>query len=381
MIEVKREGILLSKTDLEFENEGVLNPAIIRIGDSVHVFYRAVQLWNQSTIGYCRLDGPLTIAERWDKPIMVPEFDYESHGVEDPRIVKIDDTYYMTYTGYDGVNARGALATSKDLIHFEKQGVLVPPISYAHFVFLAESAKKVNENYYNNHKFYYQESDPEEKILLWDKNVVFFPRRINGNLVFLHRIRPGIQIVSVKSLKDLTAEFWEEYFRNFQDHIIMDPIFEHESDYIGGGCPPIETEHGWILIYHGVQDSNVGLIYSACAAALLDLDDPSKLIARLNYPLLSPECEWEKQGDVDNVVFPTGTALFGDTLFIYYGAADSHIACASLKLSALIEELLACPKVLGNDMDTINEIKSKILPKPKKSLKPKKTLKIKKAEK
>jgi len=66
MIEVKKEGVILSKTELEFENEGVLNPAVIRIGDSVHIFYRAVQLWNQSTIGYCRLDGPLNIAERWE---------------------------------------------------------------------------------------------------------------------------------------------------------------------------------------------------------------------------------------------------------------------------------------------------------------------------
>lgn len=339
MIKVKKEGIILSKTELEFENEGVLNPAIIREGDSVHIFYRAVQLWNQSTIGYCRLDGPLNVAERWDKPIMVPEFDYESQGVEDPRIVKIDDTYYMTYTGYDGVNARGALATSKDLKHFKKQGLIVPPMSYAHFVFLVESAGKVNESYYHNHKFYYQESDPDEKIMLWDKNVVFFPRRINGNLVFLHRIRPGIQLVSVKSLKDLTNEFWEEYFHNFQDHIVMDPVLEHESDYIGSGCPPIETEHGWLLIYHGVQDTDKGLVYS-CNAALLDLNDPRKEIARLPYALFSPEHKWELIGDVNNVVFPTGTALFGDTLFIYYGAADSHVACASLSLSALLAELL-----------------------------------------
>ncbi len=148
MIEVKKEGILLRKTELEFENEGVLNPAVIREGDSVHLFYRAVQKGNHSSIGYCRLDGPLTVAERWDKPIMVPEFDYESHGVEDARIVKIEDLFYMTYTGYDGTNARGALATSKDLRHFKKQGIIVPPITYAEFVFLAESAGKVNENYY-----------------------------------------------------------------------------------------------------------------------------------------------------------------------------------------------------------------------------------------
>ena len=74
--------------------------------------------------------------------------------------------------------------------------------------------------------------------------------------------------------------------------------------------------------------------------ALLDLDDPSKELARLPYALFSPEYEWELHGDVDNVVFPTGTALFGDTLFIYYGAADTSIACASLNLSALVAQLL-----------------------------------------
>jgi len=339
MIEVKKEGILLSKTDLEFEDESVLNPAVIRDGDNVHMFYRAVRKGNFSSIGYCRLDGPLTVAERWDKPIMVPEFDYESHGVEDPRIVKIDNLYYMTYTAYDGTNAQGALATSKDLLHFKKQGVIVPPITYSKFVYLAETNGKVNENYYRNHKFYYQEADPEKKMLLWDKNVVFFPRRINGELVFLHRIRPGIQIASVKNIADLTKEFWENYFVNFHEHIVLDPLYEHESDYIGSGCPPIETEHGWLLIYHGVEDTNKGLVYSACAAALLDLDNPNKVIARLPYALFSPEYKWELRGEVNNVVFPTGTALFGGTLFIYYGAADSHIACASVSLSALMTEL------------------------------------------
>ena len=341
MIDIKKEVIILSKTSLDFENEAVLNPAAIREGDNVHLFYRAVREGNFSSIGYCRLDGPLTVAERWDKPILVPEFDYESHGVEDPRIVKIDDLYYMTYTAYDGINARGALATSKDLVHFKKQGIIVPPITYAEFVFRAESAGKVNVNYYRNQKFYYQGSDPEKKIMLWDKNVIFFPRRIEGNLVFLHRIRPGIQLVSVKNLKELTKEFWDNYFLDLQDHIVIDPVHEHELNYVGGGCPPIETEHGWLLIYHGAEETEKGIVYSACAAALLDINDPKKEIARLPYALFSPKLEWECKGDVNNVVFPTGTALFGDTLFIYYGAADSRIACASLSLSALLTELLS----------------------------------------
>ncbi len=339
MIKVKKEGILLSKTNLEFENEGVLNPAAIREGDNVHMYYRAVRTGNYSSIGYCRLDGPLTISERWDRPILIPEFEYEKQGIEDPRIVKIDDLYYLTYTAYDGLNAQGALATSKDLFHFEKQGIIVPSITYSEFAKLVGESGKVKENYYRDHKFYRQDYDPE-KILLWDKNVVFFPRKINGNFAFLHRIRPGIQLVSVKSLKDLTKEFWHDYFVNMQDHIVLEPIYEHESRYTGSGCAPIETEHGWLLIYHGAEETDKGLVYSACAAALMDLNDPLKEIARLPYALFSPEFDWELKGDVNNVVFPTGSALFGDTLYIYYGAADSHIACASLSISALLNELL-----------------------------------------
>lgn len=339
MIKVKKEGIILSKTDLEFENEGVLNPAAMQEGESVHLFYRSVQKGNFSTIGYCRLDGPLTVAERWNEPFMVPEFEYEKHGVEDPRIVKIDDQYYLSYTAYDGTNARGALATSKDLMHFKKQGLIVPPITFARFISLVKS-DGIDERYYHDNKFYNPHADLEKKVMLWDKNVVFFPRRIKGNLVFLHRIRPGIQIVSVKSIADLTKEFWENYFLKLQEHILIDPLFAHESSYIGSGCPPIETEHGWLLIYHGAEETAKGMVYSACAAALLDLDNPKKVISRLPYALFSPEYEWELKGDVNNVVFPTGTALFGDTLFIYYGAADSHVACASVSLSELLKELL-----------------------------------------
>ena len=340
MIEVKKIGVILEKSGQEFENDGVLNPAVIRIGDSVHMFYRAVQKGNQSTIGYCRFDGPLTIAERWEKPFMVPETAFESQGVEDARIVKIDDTYYMTYTGYDGINARGALATSSDLIHFKKQGLIVPPISYAKFVFLAEKGGKVNENYYHNHKFYYQEADPEKKIMLWDKNCIFFPRRINGKLVFLHRIRPGIQVVSISNLTELTEDFWEDYFAQLHERIVMDPVYPHENMYIGGGCPPIETEHGWVLIYHGVKETSKGLVYAACAA-LLELDNPLKELARLPYALISPTLDWELNGVVNNVVFPTGTALFGETLFIYYGAADDSIACATVNFKALVDELVS----------------------------------------
>ncbi len=340
MIDVKKEGILLDKTTLGFENEGVLNPATIRVGDNVHLFYRAVSKGNYSSIGYCKLKGPLEIEERCNIPVIFPQGASESHGIEDPRIVKIDDTYYLTYTAYDGVNALGALATSTDLIHFEKQGLIVPEITYKDFQHLAGCKEDINEKYgrYNDHSPYH--SKPNKQILLWDKNVIFFPRRINNQLYFLHRIKPDIQIVSINNLEELNKEFWENYFLHFEENIVLTPSHEHEISYIGGGCPPVETEKGWLLIYHAVHDTTTGYVYSA-SVALLDLENPRKEIARLPYPLFAPEHDWELKGEVNNVCFPSGTALFDDTLYIYYGAADEHVATVSVSLSELLTELLS----------------------------------------
>jgi len=330
MVDVKKEGVVLRKRNLEFEDESVLNPAVIKEGGIIHFFYRAVHVRNYSTIGYCKMDSNLKVLERDDKPFLSPEFDYESHGMEDPRMVQIDGLYYLSYVAFDGVNALGALAISGDLRDFKKFGIIVPKIKYTDFDRLTQNNKALNEKYLN----YNKGAD-----FLADKDLVFFPRRINGKLTYLHRIKPDIQIVSVENLDELNGEFWENYFFNLKDHIALSPRYPHEIDYVGGGCPPIETEHGWLVIYHGVKDAAKGYEYSACAA-LLDLDDPRKEIARLPYPLFKPELDYELTGDVDDVCFPTGTALFDDKLYIYYGAADELIACASVSLSALVKELL-----------------------------------------
>jgi predicted GH43/DUF377 family glycosyl hydrolase len=340
MLNVRKEGIILEKTTLDFENEGVLNPAAIKEGNFVHLFYRAVHEGNYSSIGYCLLNGPLQIEDRHYKPILVPEFDYELHGIEDPRIVKIEDIYYLTYTAFDGVNALGCLATSTDLVHFEKKGIIVPQITYEEFNKLSNPDPSVDSKYfrYNQHNGILEKDGIE--MLVWDKNVIFFPRKINNKFYFMHRIRPEIEIVvAIDNLTDLTPEFWKNYFLNFSDFVLLSPKFDHEISYIGGGCPPIETEFGWLLIYHGVKDSLKGYVYSACAA-LLDLENPQKEIARLPFPLFKPEYVWELKGEVNNVCFPTGAVVFNDLLYIYYGAADERIACASVSLSELLKELL-----------------------------------------
>lgn len=336
MIKVTKHGIILEKTALSFENDSVLNPGVFQEGNTLHMLYRAVRKGNYSTVGYCKLEGPLKVVQRNNTPLMIPYSEDASKGIEDPRIVKIDGVYYITYTAYNGINALGALVTTNDLKTFEREGIIVPKITFDEFKRLAECTNLVNAKYFRHVRHF----EVDEGIYLWDKDVLFFPRRIGGKLAFFHRIRPGIQLVMVNSLDELTKDFWNHYFLHFNEQIVMDPIgVNHESSYIGAGAPPIETELGWLLIYHGVYDTSAGYIYSA-AAALLDIDDPTIVIARLIDPLFVPEFEYELNGVVNNVVFPTGTSLFDDTLYIYYGGADKCIACASLSLKELLQELL-----------------------------------------
>jgi beta-1,2-mannobiose phosphorylase / 1,2-beta-oligomannan phosphorylase len=342
MLQIKKEGIILEKRTLGFEKEGVLNPALLFEGEDIHLFYRAVGKGNYSTVGYCKLNLLREVKQRLDVPLLFPQFEYEKQGVEDPRIVKIDDLYYLTYTANDGINAMGALATSIDLVNWEKRGLIVPQYSYEEFAHLAETKGELNEKYLRFNGKNVVPKNLVKKVLLWDKNIILFPRRINGKLYFLHRIKPDIQIVSIYDLSELTHSFWDNFFLKFTDSILISPKYDHEVSYVGGGCPPIETDNGWLIIYHGVHDTVDGYVYCACAS-LLDLENPEKEIARLPYALFEPEYEWELHGIVNNVCFPTGAMVNNDTLYIYYGAADEHIACASVSLTELLRELMLNP--------------------------------------
>jgi len=343
MVIVRREGVLLEATENEFENQAVLNPTVVQQGDTLHLFYRAVKEGNYSSIGYCKLEGPLDIVERKNSPILFPEYDYEIHGTEDPRIVFLDGTYFMFYTAYDGKNALIAYATSKDLKTWEKHGIISAKMRYDeagnffHF-------SKLKEKY---HFFisYYKDVVAED-VLLWEKDSFILPKKYNNKFALFHRILPDIQIVCFDDFKDLTIDFWKDYLKKLGDNVVMEPKFGFESRNIGAGAPLIETERGWLMIYHSVEDSNRGKVYHA-SAALLDKHNPYRVIGRLKEPLFSPTEDYEKIGDIDNVVFPTGTAIFGERLYIYYGAADKRIAVVSVNLHKLIHELLASELEVG----------------------------------
>ena len=276
------------------------------------------------------------VIKRLDKPVLFPEFDYEKGGLEDPRITFLDGTYYLFYTAYDGNDALIAYATSSDLVHFTKGGTISPKISYdeAEDIFRGSG---LTEKYTTFEKLF--RTFRGQNVLLFEKDACLFSRKINGKFALLHRVLPGIQIIYFDNFSDLSDNHWRNYFKNLGKFVVIDPLFWFESRNVGGGAPPIETEDGWLVIYHSVEDTPSGKIYHA-AAALLDLDNPGKVIGRLKEPLFSPEAPWEINGIVNNVVFPTGAVVKGEKLYIYYGAADTCIGVKSVNIRDLLDSLL-----------------------------------------
>jgi len=330
------EGIVVleSRPGIEFENGGVLNPACVEKDGLIHMFYRAVGKGNFSTIGYCQIKDNQVIYQT-DKPLLVPEYDYESGGMEDPRITLFEGKYYLLYTAYDGKSALIAYATSPDLKTWDKKGVISAQMSYDR----AEDIFRNNklDRRYGLFEQWYRFAIGDN-VKLWEKDAALFPKRIDGKIAMIHRVLPGIQICYFDKFEDLNNEYWEKYLANLDDYIVLDPQEKFEGAYVGGGCVPLETNDGWLLIYHGVNIKNNLRIYHA-GAMLLDINDPKKVIGRLPYPLFSPQADWEKQGVVNNVVFPTGAIVKDGLLSIYYGAGDKRIAVKSVIIKDLLEEL------------------------------------------
>ncbi|MDP2910000.1 MAG: pesticidal protein Cry7Aa [bacterium] len=340
-LNLKKLGVILKPTGNLFERKGVLNPAVYQEGEFVHIFYRAVDDNHDSTIGYAKLNGPTTVIERRDVPFMPKTYNYERRGIEDPRITRIEDTFYMTYVAHDGKNAITAYAEGPDFLNFKKKGIISPLIAYkwAGSLFREEKLK----DRYLMFQAYYQNLYAED-VLLWFKDVLLFPRKINGKFAMLIRVLPDMQIIFFNSFNELKErKFWKNCLKNIHKSVVLENKYWFESRNIGGGAPPIYTKDGWLIIFHGVEELNRSRVYHA-SAALLDLKNPFKVIGRLERPLFSPDESWEKEGFVNNVVFPTGSAVFGKDLYIYYGASDDKIAVAKVNLNDLIKKIKATPE-------------------------------------
>jgi predicted GH43/DUF377 family glycosyl hydrolase len=301
-----KENPILAPRGTGFESHDVFNPAAIDINGSVYILYRAMDAANTSTIGLAISKDGVTIDERLDAPIYAPRADFEqkkcgstgNSGCEDPRIVRIGDTLHMTYTAYDGVHPPAGALSSISVDNFLARK------------FSAWSAPSL--------------LTPEG---VDDKDLALLPEKIAGNYLLYHR-------VSNRICADLLPDIGVGK-RATRCIEVMGPRYGMwDGAKVGSAGPPIKVGDKWLMIYHGVSRHSTYRL----GAALLDASGTS-VLARAADPVFEPVEEYEKKGEIANVVFSCGAVVRGDTVFLYYGAADSVIGVATASLAHMLDAL------------------------------------------
>jgi predicted GH43/DUF377 family glycosyl hydrolase len=322
-----------------WESKAVFNPGALYEGGRVHLVYRAIGDTDVSVLGYASsLDG-FHINERLPEPVYLPREPFEGAalvspipghsqrtyarpgnseeyvsgggvgGCEDPRLTRIDDRVFMTYVAFDGYSPPRVALTSIDINDFLdknwqwKRPVLISPPGVT------------------------------------DKNACLLPERINSKYVIFHRIYPDIMVDFVDDLDfDGVTKFLKGEFR------IRAQASYWDSRKVGAGAPPIKTKEGWLFICQGVGEGDPGRY--KIGAKLLDLENPARVLARTEEPILEPEAWYENEGWKAGVVYPCGAVVIGDRLLVYYGGADKVTCVASVKLDELLDYLVIAQEVV-----------------------------------
>jgi len=273
-----------------WESAGTFNPAVIEHDGKYVMLYRAQDTQGTSRLGYAESSDGVHFNRR-PQPVLSPQAEYEKGGgVEDPRLVKFGGTFYLTYTGYNTKDAQLCLATSHDLIHWDRKGVILP-------------AYKGNWN------------------TGWTKSGAIVPEKIDGKywMYFLGTTPDKNDQMGLAYSTDLTH--WTEATKT---PVLPRRPGQFDSRVVEPGPPPILTPDGIVLIYNGADDK---LVYRT-AIAIFDPIDPRKVLYRSDQPVFAPEREWEKVGQVPNVVFVEGMVRRGDHYLFYYGGADKYVGVA-----------------------------------------------------
>lgn len=302
-----------------WESLAVFNTAALYLNHKVHLIYRAIGDKGLSCFGYASSKDGLEINERSLEPVYCALSSYlhlAQHpienlhsyqsginwaGCEDPRLSKVDDTIFMTYTEFDGVNPPGVALTSikeKDFLNRRwnwQQPVLISAQNQTH------------------------------------KNWVIFPEKINNQYAVLHSLAPKILI-----------EYYDTL--NFEDNTFINSQYQssgRESEWDnrmrGVGPPPIKTDEGWLVLYHAMDKRDPDRY--KIGAMLLDLKEPTKILYRSPNPLLEPDAKYENHGFKSGVVYTCGAVVVGEKLLVYYGGADTVICAAFIKLNELLDRL------------------------------------------
>lgn len=303
----------------EWETFTTFNPAACVIDGRVHILYRAQGYDYISTIGYATSRDGLIIEDRYDSPVYSPAAHFEENttgrvdeslvsgggygGCEDPRISVIDGRVYMVYVAFDGWSPPRLAMTSICIEDF-----LAKRWNWTKPVLISRPG-------------------------IIDKSGCILPEKVNGKYVVFHRVFPNILIDYVDDLNfDGKTHFLKgEYEIPIRPHM-------WDSRKIGVGAPPIRTEHGWLLIYYGVDDRDDSKYH--IGAMLLDLNDPTHVLYRSNHPILEPTENYEMNGFKPGIAYPCGAVVMENMLYVYYGAADTHVCVATARLDKFLEELM-----------------------------------------
>ena len=294
----------LLKPAAGFTSFGLFNPAAIQVGPKTVLLFRAQDAQHTSRIGYAESQDGLRFTIRPD-PVLSPTAPYEKDGgVEDPRLVEIAGTYYLTYTGYDLHSAQLCLATSTDLLHWDRKGVILPAYKGA----------------WNTQ---------------WTKSGAILPQKINGKwwMYYLGTRRDADG--QSRDYMGLAASDDLLHWRDATPRPVLDRRpGAFDSRVMEPGPAPFLTSKGIVLLYNGADDH---LVYSP-GWVLFDKQDPRRVLARADRPFLTPTLTWEKIGNVPNVIFLEGAVrqptAAPDVLDVigYYGAADKYIGAMQIHI-------------------------------------------------
>lgn len=333
----KFEGnpIISPNPDNDWESLITCNPGVIHDGEKFIMLYRCAGEDKKHVIrlGLAESEDGYHFARVSDRPVFSPSEDGPDSGcVEDPRIVRFDDCFYITYA-YRSY-APGRYWT------FDHDEVFKPVCG-------ANSPVTIKENMGNTglavtkdfrrYRRLGRLTQPD----LDDRDVILFPEKVGGSFVMLHRPKQYVGEAYGVNQPSIWMKFSDDLlsWETKPSHLLITGRKGSWEEKIGGSTPPIKTEKGWLMLYHGVEYGGQG--YYRVGAMLLDLNNPLKVLARTPEPILEPEYDFEMNGIYNGCVFPTGNVLLDGTLYVYYGAADKYVGVATCKVEELLNHLLS----------------------------------------
>lgn len=307
------------------------NPGVYYDNGTFYMLYRAAGKDEEHVIrlGLATSKDGFHFERASDQPVFGPEENnFDSGCVEDPRIVKFDNEFYVTYA-YRPFPPGQYWNFAHDVVKIPRVGADAPAAIAKN---LGNTALAVTTDFQSFRRLGRLTSP-----VLDDRDVIIFPEKINGQYVLMHRPKQyigdkyGVKYPSIwlKFSDDLLN--WEDK----ESHLLLTGIEGTWEEKIGGSTPPLKTEYGWLVIYHGVE--NGGLGYYRAGALLLDLENPLKIISKAPNFILEPEYDYEIEGYYRGCVFPTGNAIVDDTLYVYYGCADKYIGVATCNIHELVQ--------------------------------------------